>query len=228
MSASTSRSQRKFWTAGGLRPADLERLRSAYAEELPKTTGASPSLVILCGLPGTGKSHFARELIRRAPFVWLNSDRTRKLLVNTPSYSRREHRRVFSAMHVLTRAYLRDGYSVVFDATNLNENVRRPLYASASEAGVEPLIIRFTAPSELVLRRLTDRAQGVGEASQSDATWDVYSRMAVADQPVPRPHLLVAGPKDVEWVLQEALRLTDNVGLPGPRHAGQGLSGPTP
>ncbi len=215
MSGSTSRSQRNFWTAGGLRPADLERLRSAYAEELPKTTGASPSLVILCGLPGTGKSHFARELSRRAPFVWLNSDRTRKLLVDTPSYSRREHRRVFSAMHVLTRGYLRDGFSVVFDATNLNENVRRPLYASASEVGVEPLIIRFTAPSELVRRRLTDRTEGVGEASQSDATWDVYSRMAVADQPVPRPHLLVTGPEDVEQVLEKTLRLTTGPGQRG-------------
>lgn len=208
MSGSTSRSRRKFWTAGGLRPTDLELLRSAYSGELPETTGASPSLVILCGLPGTGKSHFARELIRRAPFVWLNSDRTRKILVDTPSYSRREHRRVFSAMHVLTRGYLRDGFSVVFDATNLNENVRRPLYASAHEVGVEPLIIRFTAPSELVRRRLRDRAEGVGEASQSDATWDVYSRMAVADQPVPRPHLLVTGPEDVAGVLQEALRRT--------------------
>ena len=208
MSGSTSRSQRKFWTAGGLRPADLERLRSAYADELPDMSGASPSLVILCGLPGTGKSHFARELARRAPFVWLNSDRTRKLLVDRPSYSRREHRRVFSAMHVLTRGYLREGYSVVFDATNLNENVRRPLYSSADAVGVEPLIIRFTAPADLVRRRLTDRADGVGEASQSDATWDVYSRMAVADQPVPRPHLLVAGPEDVESVIRETLRMT--------------------
>ena len=208
MSNSTPRSQSKPWTAGGLRPADLQRLRSAYAEELPDAAGASPSLVILCGLPGTGKSYFARELARRAPFVWLNSDRTRKLLVDTPSYSRREHRRVFSAMHVLTRGYLRDGYSVVFDATNLNENVRRPLYESADEVGVEPLIIRFTAPAELVRRRLADRAEGVGEASQSDATWDVYSRMVVADQPVPRPHLLVAGPEDVADVLQETLRRT--------------------
>ena len=211
MSGSTSRSQRKFWTAGGLRPADLERLRSAYADDLPGATGAtgaSPSLVILCGLPGTGKSHFARELARRAPFVWLNSDRTRKLLVDAPKYSRREHRRVFSAMHVLTRGYLRDGFSVVFDATNLNENVRLPLYASASEVGVEPLIIRFTAPAELVRRRLTNRTEGVGEASQSDATWDVYSRMAVADQPVLRPHLLVAGPEDVESVMQETLKRT--------------------
>jgi len=208
VSGSTSRSQRKLWTAGGLRPTDLQLLRSAYADEMPQTTGGSPSLVILCGLPGTGKSHFARELAGRAPFVWLNSDRTRKFLVDRPSYSRREHRRVFSAMHVLTRGYLRDGYSVVFDATNLNENVRRPLYESADGAGVEPLIIRFTAPSGLVRRRLADRAAGVNEASQSDATWDVYSRMAVADQPVPRPHLLVAGPEDTEAVLLETLQRT--------------------
>ena len=208
MSGLSSRPQRKSWTAGGLRPADLDCLRAAYADELPAGTTATPSLVILCGLPGTGKSYFARELSSRAPFLWLNSDRTRKLLVDRPTYSRREHRRVFSAMHVLTRGYLRDGYSVVFDATNLNENVRRPLYESADAVGGDPLIIRFTAPSELVRRRLTDRADGVGEASQSDATWDVYSRMAVADQPVPGPHLLVAGPEDTEWVLQETLRRT--------------------
>ena len=191
-----------------MRPADLDWLRTAYADELPSVKGPAPSLVVLCGLPGTGKSHFARELSQRAPFLWLNSDRTRKLLVDRPSYSRREHRRVFSAMHVLMRGYLRDGYSVVFDATNLNENVRRPLYESADEVGVEPLIIRFTAPSNLVRQRLIDRAEGVGEASQSDATWEVYARMAVADQPVPRPHLLVSGPGNVESVMLETLRCT--------------------
>ena len=201
----TSRNRRGFWTAGGLRPADLPRLRSAFAGELPARTD-SPSLVILCGLPGTGKSHFARELLVRAPFVWLNSDRTRKLLVARPQYSRREHRRVFAAMHVLTRGYLLDGYSVVFDATNLNENVRAPLYAVADDAGVEPLIIRFTAHRSLVRERMADRAAGIADAGQSDAGWDVYSRMAVADAPVPRPHLLVQGPEDMEEALAETLR----------------------
>ena len=181
-------------------------LRAALAEELPPPQDVAPSLVILCGLPGTGKSHFARELVARAPFVWLNSDRTRKLLVAQPCYSRREHRRVFAAMHVLTRGYLRDGRSVVFDATNLNEGVRAPLYASAEAVGVEPLIIRFTANAELVRERLTDRASGLADATQSDADWRVYSLMAVADHPVPRPHLLVRGPDDAERILEETLR----------------------
>lgn len=195
----------KFWTAGGLRPKDLPFLRSIYAEGLP-TRVESPILVALCGLPGTGKSHFARELVARAPFVWLSSDRTRKLLVARPQYSRREHRRVFAAMHVLTRGYLRDGYSVVFDATNLNEGVRAPLYAAAADVGVDPLIIRFTADPDLVRERMAERAEGIADAAQSDAGWEVYSRMAVADLPVPRPHILVEGPEDVEQALEEAMR----------------------
>ena len=197
----------KFWTAGGLRPGDLSFLRSVYADGLPERS-ESPRLVVLCGLPGTGKSHFARELTSRAPFVWLSSDRTRKLLVAHPAYSRREHRRVFAAMHVLTRGYLLEGYSVVFDATNLNEGVRAPLYSVAEEVGVEPLIIRFTAHPDLVWERMAERADGTADAAQSDAGWDVYSRMAVADQAVPRPHILVQGPEDVEEAMTAVLRGT--------------------
>ena len=207
MSPAATRTPRRFWTAGGLRPRDLSRLRDAYGSGLPAPS-ATPGLIILCGLPGTGKSHFARALAARGPFLWLNSDRTRKLLVARPSYSRREHRRVFSAMHILTKGYLRDGYSVVFDATNLNENVRAPLYAVAAEAGVTPLIIRFTAPSDLVKRRLAKRSAGHADPGQSDAGWEVYSLMAVADQPVPRPHHLVRGPEDFEAALDAALHWT--------------------
>ena len=207
MSGTAPRPGKQFWTAGGLRPADLTLLRAAYADDLPAKSD-SPSLVVLCGLPGTGKSHFARDLASRAPFVWLNSDRTRKLLAPRPTYSRREHRRVFAAMHILTRGYLADGYSVVFDATNLNEGVRAPLYAVAEDAGVEPVIIRFTAEPELVRERMSNRAAGIADASQSDAGWEVYSRMAVADLPVPRPHILVRGPEDAEEALLEALRRT--------------------
>ena len=198
-------SRGRFWTAGGLRPRDLTFLRSVYADGLPARV-ESPSLVVLCGLPGTGKSHFARELAARAPFVWLSSDRTRKLLVAHPQYSRREHRRVFAAMHVLTRGYLRDGYSVVFDATNLNEGVRAPLYEAAEAVGVDPLIIRFTAHPDLVRERMAERAEGIADAGQSDADWEVYSRMAVSDLPVPRPHILVRGPEDMPGALEKALR----------------------
>ena len=122
--------------------------------------------------------------------------------------SREEHQRVFAAMHALVAELLLAGHPVVFDATNLNEEVRRPLYAAADGAGVAPLLIRFTAGRGLVRRRLAERAQGIGEAAGSDAGWDVYLRMADADEPPPRRHLLVGRPEHLEWALAETLRRT--------------------
>jgi len=194
-----------YWTDGGLRPADLECLRAAFAGEAP-AGGGNPALVILCGLPGTGKSHFARALIAQASFVWVNSDYCRKLLVGQPDYSREEHQRVFAAMHAVIADLLAAGRAVVFDATNLNEEVRRPLYAVAEAAGVTPLIIRFTARIGLARRRLAERAAGLADAGASDAGWEIYTRMAAADGPPPRPHLLVAQPDHLEWALRETLR----------------------
>ena len=196
-----------YWTDGGLRPADLARLRADFAARLPAANG-NPGLVILCGLPGTGKSHFARELISRASFVWVNSDYCRKLLAGRPDYSREEHRRVFAAMHAVIAELLASGRAVVFDATNLNEEVRRPLYAVAEAAGVTPLLIRFTARVGLARRRLAERAAGLADAGASDADWEVYTRMAAADGPAPRPHLLVSRPDELEWALRETLRRT--------------------
>ncbi len=206
----------EFWTAGGLNPADLAVVRKALGEPAARCPGSQlsppslppPSLVVLCGLPGTGKSYFAQELTARAPFVWVNSDRTRKSLISAPRYTRGEHRRVFAVMHAITRELLAAGRSVVFDATNLNEAVRLPLYDVAAEAGVEPILVRFTAEPLLVRRRLLDRSHGVGDAAGSDADWRIYSRMAVADQPVPRPHLLVSRPEQAAPVLEEVLRCT--------------------
>ena len=80
------------------------------------------------------------------------------------------------------------------------------MYAVADEAGVDPLIIRFTANRNLVRERMAERAAGIADAGQSDAGWEVYSRMAVADLPVPRPHILVRGPEDMEDALAETLR----------------------
>ena len=200
----------EFWTAGGLIPSDVDILRATVSFRPVATPEPAngPALVILCGLPGTGKSHFARQLISRSPFVWINSDRIRKTLVSAPEYSRQEHRRVFSAMNAITAEILRGGHSVVFDATNLNEQVRRPLYAVAQAAGVDPLIVRFTADPALVRQRLDDRAAGLNESSASDADWIIYTRMSVAEKDVPRPHLRVSRPEDTASVLEEVLRRT--------------------
>ena len=82
------------------------------------------------------------------------------------------------------------------------------MYAVAEDAGVDPVIIRFTADPDLVRERMDERARGAADTGQSDAGWEVYSRMAVADLPVPRSHILLKRPEDVETVMEEVIRRT--------------------
>ena len=108
----------------------------------------NPRLLMLAGLPGCGKSRFAREVSLRCPFLVLESDRLRKALVGAPEYTPGENGRVFRACHRLIDEFLGLGYPVLFDATNLTVRNRRPVCAIARKRGVPLAVAVATAPLE--------------------------------------------------------------------------------
>ena len=192
--------------------ADAAILRQALQGEWPALRpGARPALALLCGLPGTGKSYFAAALAQRIPLAVLSSDQLRKILVPQPRYSRGEHRRVFAAAHLLLEQLLTAGYQAVFDATNLTERTRQPLYAIAEQAGAELVIVEFTAPEPVVRQRLEQRAAGAqaaaaGYADYSDADWRIYCRMREGSDPIDRPAYRVDSTGDIMPIVDEVAR----------------------
>ena len=165
-----------------------------------------PKLLMLAGLPGVGKSVFAREVTARCPFLTLESDRLRKALVAQPQYTPGEHRRVFRACHRLLDELLGQGYPLLFDATNLTERNRRPVYAIARKRRASLAIAVVTAPPAVVRQRLYHRESGLDPETWSDAGWDIYCRMAPAWEPVKRPHIVVDTSGDIRPALRQALR----------------------
>ena len=178
----------------------------------------SPFLVMLSGLPGTGKSYFARKLVKRVPFLVLESDRLRKALVHEPKYTRGEHSRVFAACHLLLEEFLGQGRRVLFDAANLTERFRLPVYQMAGLASAPLLVVSFTAPEATVRRRLAERAAGLDPGNYSDADWLIHTRLRQGAQPIQREHLTVDTSGDIETVLEEVARLVRAAGevSPGP------------
>ena len=168
---------------------------------------AGPFLVMLSGLPGTGKSYFARELVELVPFLVLESDRLRKALVPDPKYTPGEHSRVFAACHLLLEEFLGQGRCVLLDAANLTEKYRQPVYQIASRASAPLMVIRFTAPEETVRRRLAERADGLDPGNYSDAGWLVHTRLRQGEQPIQREHLTVDTSRDIDPALEEIARL---------------------
>lgn len=164
----------------------LRRLLWALPPPVPR-----PALVVLVGLPGAGKTTFARMLVERSPLAVVESDVMRKALFPRPTYAPEESARVFAAIHGLLRALLEEGVSALLDATNLVEANRRVLYRIAEEAGARLVLVRLTAPEDVVRQRLTERLAEGGARVNSDADWAVYERLRREETPLSRRHFLV-------------------------------------
>ena len=97
---------------------DVEILKKGLSG-LPEPV-AKPFLILVSGLPGTGKSYFSRRLSEKVPIAVVETDTLRKSLFPTPLYSADESSRLFQASHLLIEDLLRSGIPVLVDATNLD------------------------------------------------------------------------------------------------------------
>ncbi len=188
------------------RIASAERRRLLESlERLPEPV-AHPVLMIISGLPGTGKSHFSRQLTERVPLATLETDTLRKALFSVPTYSASESSRLFRLTHALIGELLDRGVPVLLDATNLVEARRRRLYTIADQRDVKLVLVRVEAPPEVVRERLAGRKQGEQREDHSDADWRVYERMRRSEEPISRGHITVDTTRDVSPVVDEVLR----------------------
>ncbi|HDN81066.1 MAG TPA: ATP-binding protein [Chloroflexi bacterium] len=188
---------------------DLERAVAIIEGKLKNTseTTAYPVLVMLSGLPGTGKSYLARKLCEQEPFVVIESDFVRKTLFNPPTYSARESALVHKVCHTLIDRLLKRGLRVIFDATNLVEFQREYVYRLADRNGAKLVIVQTVAPEEVVRERLDKRTKARDVHDISDADWSVYARMKRRQQPIGRPHLVVDTSKDVDEAVRKIMRV---------------------
>ena len=147
-----------------------------------------PALILMAGLPGSGKSTFARRLAATTGVTILESDALRQLLFGGPTHQAAESRALFSAIFVAAGKLLRDGHSVIIDATNLKRSDRRPAHELASATGAPLVIVETVAPEGVILDRLGRRVAGLDGDDRSSAGVAVYRHMAEEAQPIAEDH----------------------------------------
>ena len=184
--------------------ADVQKLKQGLGE-LPEPV-ANPVIVIVSGLPGTGKSHFSRKLAEQLPSVILESDTLRKRLYPSPTYSSQESHRLFNACHRLIEELLDSGITAILDATNLVEQHRERLYLISQRLKVKQIIVRVKAPRNLVLKRLQGRSRGIDRGDNSDADSGVYQRMMARAERIRRNHFVVDTSRDITPVVDKIVR----------------------
>lgn len=168
---------------------------------------ARSGLVILYGLPGSGKSWFADLVAQRTPSVILNSDRLRRAIVAHPRYDGDENNRLFTAMYRRTVELLAQGQTVIFDSTALRYWARIPLESIADEHGLTPVRVHLDPPESVMLSRL-DARQESPDSQDTAKTWqDVYYWMKPGWETIVESHLKLADPDDAPAMADAVVRI---------------------
>ena len=184
--------------------ADARRLAGELGQ-LP-TPEAQPALIVVSGLPGTGKSYFCRQLAERLPYLVLESDVLRKQLFTVPEYSAAESAYLFRTIHQLIEELLSQGIPVILDATNLSERHRERLYNIAERHNARLILVNVKAPPEVVKKRLKSRIQKKNDGDNSDADWEVYQKLSATAEKIHRNHFVVDTSKDITPTLGKIVR----------------------
>lgn len=150
-----------------------------------------PALLLVAGLPGTGKSVLARALSDAADLVWLRTDEVRKALgraagvgsirggawgegLYAPAWTERTYARCLG----LAELAWFEGRRVIVDAAFASEARRRAFLDAARAWGVRAVLLHLVAPAEVACDRLDRR---VGDPSDADRA--THERMAAAWEP---------------------------------------------
>ena len=122
-----------------------------------------PSLILLVGIPGSGKTTYAKNYVPHYPkhAIHLSSDKIRKELYGDESIQGNPVE-IFSLMQKRAVEALNDGYDVIYDATNITRKDR------ASIIGICPKFVKIEchiiwAPIETCIERDAARERTVGK-----------------------------------------------------------------
>lgn len=152
-------------------------------------------LVVVGGLPGTGKSTVATGLAERAGMILLRSDEVRKELAGINAGERAgapyregiygpEHTvRTYDALLQRASTALGLGESVVIDASWTDQRWRKRAAELAAATSSELVELRCDVPADEAARRIVARTDAGNDVS--DATPEVAAAMASATDPWP-------------------------------------------
>jgi protein phosphatase len=120
-----------------------------------KITIPELSLVALVGVSGSGKSTFAGRHFARTEVV--SSDLCRGL-VGDDENDQSVTNEAFELLHFIASRRLALGRLTVIDATNVQQEARKPLVKLARDQHVLPVAIVFDLPEEVCAKRNESRA----------------------------------------------------------------------
>lgn len=146
------------------------RLTDYYARE------RKPVLLLMHGVSGSGKSHLSQQLVDQTDTIRIRSDVERKRLYRELSlkgekvelYGPQMNALTFNLLLDTSEDLLRNGYSVIVDATAIRQRTRQSFIELTEKLNVPIRIIACDCEVKLIEARLNKRSSEGSDASDAD------------------------------------------------------------
>ncbi|ERM80381.1 hypothetical protein P872_13630 [Rhodonellum psychrophilum GCM71 = DSM 17998] len=163
-------------------------------------------LIIVMGLPGSGKSYFARRLAKQLGAVYVGSDELRRKMGLLGKYKIENRISVYNEMIKTSKELLIKGEDVVMDGTFYLQFMRDMAICMAKTLSFEVFIILVEAEDTLIGQRLSMPRE------DSEADLAVHYQIKGEFDPLSEPHLLIQSTNEnLEENLEKAKHFLEKV-----------------
>ena len=154
--------------------------------ETVDTRQDTPQLVVVCGLPGVGKTTVAENIAERVDGRLFRTDVIRKELLSDPTYTEEESRMVYGEMFERARETIENGRAAVLDGTFKDAAYRDHAIELSETLDAEFRLVKVECAEDVVRERIRSR-----EDDESDADFEVHSMYRDQFDPLSVDHLTV-------------------------------------
>ncbi len=159
-------------------------------------------LVLITGLPGTGKSTVANHLARRINGQVLRTDAIRKRLFPKPSYTEEEKEIVYKSLFLITENLLKVKSNVVLDGTFYKKDLRQQIYRTATSTRSKLIVVECIASEDAIGRRMKRRKKRK-RRGLSDADEEVYTKLKKEYEQIDSDHIVLDTSRPLNETLNE-------------------------
>lgn len=144
-----------------------------------------PAIVIIFGLPGTGKTYLSEKLAENLGAIHLNTDKIRHKLHKTNQYDKETKNYIYEEMQQEMEQHLQHKNTVIVDGTFYQKSKRKKFIQTAEKYKTPVFLIQLKARESIVKDRLNKSRK------YSKADFDIYHKIKTQFDPVERPHLVL-------------------------------------
>lgn len=158
-------------------------------------------IIVVCGLPGTGKTTVAKALSQRTGAILLRTDVIRKELLTNNTYTEKERDSVYENMLIIADEKLQEGEDCVLDGTFYKKSLRDKARKIAEKNKSTFHVVECVLHEDVVKRRIGSRRKDA-----SGADFSIFLKLWKTFEPITEKHIVIDTSKGTKECVDKVMK----------------------